>query len=117
MDTPGRVGPGTRPIASRTRVIVASATWRAFDAPAAINSSTRLGAAAIERPTAAGEARLRVQDAMLEWVLRTSERQPLVLLIDDLQQADESSAAWFAARTIDSTSSSSIPLLRATPFG
>jgi tetratricopeptide (TPR) repeat protein len=44
-------------------------------------------------PTVAGEARARLHEAMVEWFCEVSKKQQLVLLIDDLQRADEASVA------------------------
>ncbi len=44
-------------------------------------------------PTVAGEARARLHEALVEWVCELSKQQQLVILIDDLQRADEASVA------------------------
>jgi tetratricopeptide (TPR) repeat protein len=45
-------------------------------------------------PALAGEARARVHEALTEWFCAVSKQQQLVMLIDDLQRADEASVAW-----------------------
>jgi tetratricopeptide (TPR) repeat protein len=45
-------------------------------------------------PTVAGEARARLHEALVDWFTEVSKKQQLVLLIDDLQRADEASVAF-----------------------
>lgn len=44
-----------------------------------------------------GEDRMRLQRALLEWLLEVSTTRPLVLLVDDIQRCDEASCAVLAA--------------------
>jgi tetratricopeptide (TPR) repeat protein len=57
----------------------------------------RLDCAPEELPRIPGEARALLQEALCSWVLALSKRAPLVLIVDDLDQADEASQAWFAS--------------------
>jgi serine/threonine-protein kinase len=47
-------------------------------------------------PRAVGEARMRIQSALQDWVLELSQVRPLVLAVDDLEASDESSAGVLA---------------------
>ena len=44
-----------------------------------------------------GEERMRVQRALLDWLLAVAANKPLVLVVDDVQRCDEASCAVFAA--------------------
>lgn len=44
-----------------------------------------------------GEERMRMQRALLDWLHAVAARQPLVLVVDDIQRCDEASCAVFAA--------------------
>lgn len=44
-----------------------------------------------------GEERMRVQRAICNWLLAIAAERPVVLLVDDIQRADEASAAVLAA--------------------
>jgi tetratricopeptide (TPR) repeat protein len=57
----------------------------------------RLEAAPQELPRIPGEARALMQEALCSWVIDLSKRAPLVLIVDDLDQADEASQAWLAS--------------------
>lgn len=55
--------------------------------------SDRLGRVEVaQAPDAPGEWRARLQGALRAWLLDFAERRPLVLIVDDLDRADESSA-------------------------
>ena len=45
-------------------------------------------------PAVAGEARARLHEALTDWFCEVSKQQQLVMLIDDLERADEASVAW-----------------------
>ncbi|HET6585526.1 MAG TPA: AAA family ATPase [Nannocystaceae bacterium] len=49
------------------------------------------------RPVEPAEERLRMQVELLRYFTEVARRRPLVLLVDELQVCDESSAAFFAA--------------------
>lgn len=44
-----------------------------------------------------GEERMRVQRALLDWLLAVAAKKALVLIVDDIQRCDEASCAVFAA--------------------
>jgi hypothetical protein len=48
-------------------------------------------------PGAAGEARAHIHAALNELFVTLSRQSPLVILVDDLESADESSVSWLAA--------------------
>jgi hypothetical protein len=48
-------------------------------------------------PAVAGEARARIHEALSELFVAVAQKTPLLILIDDVESADESSAAWLAA--------------------
>jgi tetratricopeptide (TPR) repeat protein len=50
-----------------------------------------------ELPTVPGEARALIQEALCGWFVEVGKRAPLVLIVDDLDQADEASQAWLAS--------------------
>ncbi len=50
-----------------------------------------------DRPVEPAEERLRMQTELLRYFTDVARRRPLVLLVDELQVCDESSAAFFAA--------------------
>lgn len=54
---------------------------------------SRLGNIAETRPLGAEEERYRLHDAVCQWLLAASQRQPLVIILDDLQWADRDSLA------------------------
>jgi hypothetical protein len=61
----------------------------------------RLAAGALTpMPTVAGEARARLHEALVDWFSEVSKKQQLVLLIDDLQRADEASVAFLLALSL-----------------
>jgi protein kinase-like protein/AAA ATPase-like protein len=56
------------------------------------------GSVALEKPLGdPGEDRMRLQEALCAWLRALCGRRPLCLTIDDLEQADEGSAAMLAA--------------------
>lgn len=64
------------------------------------DSQTFVGAPVHAERTASGdlrEERLALQSALAQRVMRLAERAPLVVIIDDLQRADEGSAATLAS--------------------
>jgi tetratricopeptide (TPR) repeat protein len=62
----------------------------------------RLGAVPLARlPHTPGEARPRIHAALRDWVRAVSRAHPLLLLVDDLELIDESSAAWLAGMAHD----------------
>jgi tetratricopeptide (TPR) repeat protein len=48
-------------------------------------------------PAAPGEARMRLQDALLGWFLAVSGRKKLAVIVDDVDELDESSLAFLVA--------------------
>jgi tetratricopeptide (TPR) repeat protein len=48
-------------------------------------------------PAAPGEGRMRVQDALLGWFLSVSRSQKLAVIVDDVDELDESSLAFVVA--------------------
>jgi len=49
-------------------------------------------------PVQAGvEARVRMQDALSDWVVELAQDRLLLLLVDDIQSSDEESVAWLTA--------------------
>ncbi|MEY4575585.1 MAG: hypothetical protein RL701_288 [Pseudomonadota bacterium] len=48
-------------------------------------------------PQAHGEARMRIQSALLAWFLDVAKQHVLILIADDFDAFDEASAAWLAA--------------------
>jgi tetratricopeptide (TPR) repeat protein len=48
-------------------------------------------------PATPGEARMRVQDALLEWFLAVAKRQKIAVFVDDIHELDQGSAAFLAA--------------------
>jgi predicted ATPase len=57
----------------------------------------RLGVVAVLAPESAGELRVRVQEAVRDWLLALARERPLVVLVDDLEHADSGSAAFLLA--------------------
>ncbi|HEX6242033.1 MAG TPA: AAA family ATPase, partial [Polyangiales bacterium] len=57
----------------------------------------RLGVAPMLMPQVAGEARAYLHEALTAFVAKIAAERLLVVLVDDLERADESSAAWLAA--------------------
>jgi tetratricopeptide (TPR) repeat protein len=57
----------------------------------------RLGVAPLVLPHVAGEARANIHEALTAFVSKVASEGLLVILVDDLESADESSAAWLAA--------------------
>jgi hypothetical protein len=51
-----------------------------------------------------GELRRRTQNALVEWLAAVCERRPLLLLVDDLQHADEGSLALLASLAREASS-------------
>ncbi len=56
----------------------------------------RLGVPLKSMVAVAGETRANIHQALTAFVLAVSEKVPLVVLVDDLESADESSSAWLA---------------------
>jgi tetratricopeptide (TPR) repeat protein len=55
-------------------------------------------------PAVAGEARANIHEALTAFLNSVSKLHPLVVLVDDLESADESSTAWlstFASRAVE----------------
>jgi tetratricopeptide (TPR) repeat protein len=48
-------------------------------------------------PEAPGEARMRMQEALLAWFSSVRSERPLVIMVDDVQTVDGGSAGWLAA--------------------
>jgi tetratricopeptide (TPR) repeat protein len=48
-------------------------------------------------PEAPGEARMRMQEALLGWFSSVRSERPLVLMVDDVQTVDGGSAGWLVA--------------------
>ncbi|HMI91842.1 MAG TPA: AAA family ATPase, partial [Polyangiales bacterium] len=48
------------------------------------------------------EARVRLQDALSEWVLELAQDRLLLVLVDDIQNSDEESVAWLTALALQS---------------
>jgi hypothetical protein len=64
----------------------------------------RLGVPLKLMPAVMGEARANIHDALSRFVTGLAKHTPLVILVDDLESADESSTAWlaaFASRVLD----------------
>jgi hypothetical protein len=60
--------------------------------------ASRLGSTEVARPPSApGEWRLRLHAALKAWFLDFAERRPLVLVVDDLDRADEASLGFLSA--------------------
>ncbi|HEX6242911.1 MAG TPA: serine/threonine-protein kinase, partial [Polyangiales bacterium] len=55
--------------------------------------SARLSAHPVRLPSAAGEARARMHEALRSCLLALSEKTPVVILVDDVERADEASQA------------------------
>ncbi|HKP61450.1 MAG TPA: hypothetical protein VJV78_32195, partial [Polyangiales bacterium] len=53
-----------------------------------------LGAVAAPLAEVPGELRVRVQEAQRDWFLAVAQERPLVVLVDDLEHADDGSAAF-----------------------
>jgi tetratricopeptide (TPR) repeat protein len=64
----------------------------------------RLAVPLKQMPAVAGEARANIHEALSAFLNAVSKHSPLVVLVDDLEGADESSTAWlatFASRAIE----------------
>lgn len=88
------------------------AEWLAHALP---EVAARLGRTPTASALEAASLRQRVQQAALDWLLKVSRRKHLVLLIDDLDRCDESSASVLAAlsrqaRSLPLTLIASVPL-------
>jgi tetratricopeptide (TPR) repeat protein len=57
----------------------------------------RLGVAAAPHSEIPGELRVRIQEAQRDWFLAVARERPVVLLVDDLEYADDASAAFLLA--------------------
>lgn len=68
-------------------------------------------------PDAPGEWRVRIQAAFRAWFLAIAERRALVLVVDDIDLADESSAALIATLVRESTDSRLLVVATARPVG
>jgi serine/threonine protein kinase/tetratricopeptide (TPR) repeat protein len=75
----------------------AAAPYAAILANLSPEVARRLDRTPQELPRIPGEARALLQEALCGWVIGLSKQTPLVLIVDDLDQADEASQAWLAS--------------------